>query len=162
MCVHVFAGVSVRVCVCAREVLRASPNIHHYLAGKTGIGLVSGWLHNALLWIHTRLKEIWTAPCAVTWNRGEQASPHRPTQQWFEHWWSAVLFLNLKTIHHSWNLCCVIVLIRWVVGKEIHSFFFYKYWNYIDLDQTENYTFPIKNIFVHNTFSHATSWINYR
>lgn len=37
---HVCACLCWCVCVCVHEVLRASPNIH--LAGKTGIGLVSG------------------------------------------------------------------------------------------------------------------------
>ncbi len=63
---------SVHACLCwcvyVCEVLRASPNIHHYLAGKTGIGLVTRWLHNLRRGFTLGCKRTWTVLCAVTWH----------------------------------------------------------------------------------------------
>lgn len=54
VCVHVFAG--------ACEVLRASPNIHHYLAGKTGIAHVTERLHNLAVDSHSAETKSGAAP----------------------------------------------------------------------------------------------------
>lgn len=81
-----------------------------------------------LLWIHTRLKKLWSCSLLCNLTPRGQASPCRQKKTTILttcaklQWQSRVLLLNVKIIHHSWVRC---VLTSWSVSEEINTLFWF-------------------------------------